>query len=74
MTTTLGDLIADLHQLCEQAFGDAELAAIATEVTIDDVLHRKGIRPRPSIRSIPRRPAPSRPGHLPMAARLPRAA
>lgn len=74
MTTTLGALIADLHELFEQAFDDAELAAIATEVTINDLLLRKRSAPSPSLRLDPRRRPSTRSTVGRRAVRLPRAA
>ena len=39
MRTTLGDLVSDLVDQYEALYNDHELAAVATSVTLDDILH-----------------------------------
>lgn len=39
MRTTLGDLVSELVDQYERLYHDHELAAVATSVTIDDILH-----------------------------------
>lgn len=50
MRTTLGDLVSELVEQYEAIYDDHELAAVATSVTIDDILHESEERKR--------RPAP----------------
>ena len=39
MRTTLGDLVSELVDQYEALYNDHELAAVATSVTLDDILH-----------------------------------
>lgn len=39
MRTTLGDLVTELVDQYERIYHDHELAAVATSVTLDDILH-----------------------------------
>ena len=50
MRTTLGDLVSELVEQYEAIYDDHELAAVATSVTLDDILHDNEERKR--------RPAP----------------
>jgi hypothetical protein len=38
-TTTLGELVSELVDQYERLYHDHELAAVATSVTLDDILH-----------------------------------
>jgi hypothetical protein len=53
MRTTLGDLVSELVDQYEALYHDHELAAVATSVTLDDILHDNEERKRK-----PERPAP----------------
>jgi hypothetical protein len=57
MTTTLGDLIHTLYEEYLAAYGDAELASIATAATINDMLLDAETAPR---RNPTPEPAPGR--------------
>lgn len=46
MRTTLGDLVSELVEQYEAIYDDHELAAVATSVTIDDILHENEERKR----------------------------
>lgn len=49
MRTTLGDLVSELVDQYERLYHDHELAAVATSVTLDDILHENEERKqRPS--------------------------
>lgn len=49
MRTTLGDLVSELVDQYEALYHDHELAAVATSVTLDDILHENEERKqRPS--------------------------
>ena len=50
MRTTIGDLVSELVDQYEAIYDDHELAAVAAEVTLDDILHDNEERKR--------RPAP----------------
>jgi hypothetical protein len=50
MRTTIGDLVSELVDQYEAIYDDHELAAVAAEVTLDDILHENQERKR--------RPAP----------------
>lgn len=51
MRTTLGDLVSELVDQYEALYHDHELAAVATSVTLDDILHENEERKqRPSPR------------------------
>jgi len=39
MRTTLGELVSELVDQYEALYHDHELAAVATSVTLDDILH-----------------------------------
>ena len=52
MRTTLGDLVSELVEQYEAIYDDRELAAVATSVTIDDILHEHEERKR---QPLPRR-------------------
>ncbi|HEY5945316.1 MAG TPA: hypothetical protein VIV40_07490 [Kofleriaceae bacterium] len=39
MRTTIGDLVSELVDQYEAIYDDHELAAVATSVTLDDILH-----------------------------------
>ena len=39
MRTTIGDLVSELVDQYERIYKDHELAAVATSVTIDDIMH-----------------------------------
>ena len=60
MTTTLGELIHTLYEEYLAAYGDAELASIATAATVNDMLldadPSAGVTPTPE-------PAPRRVAH-----------
>jgi hypothetical protein len=56
MTITMGQLVSEVFEAYERRYGDTELAAVATEVTVDDIM-RTARRPR---RSTARRGASSR--------------
>jgi hypothetical protein len=44
MKTTLGLLISEIFDMFERRYGDPELAALATEVTVNDMLSsRRGL-------------------------------
>ena len=50
MRTTLGDLVSELVDQYERLYHDHELAAVATSVTLDDILHEneeRKVRPEP---------------------------
>ena len=50
MRTTLGDLVTELVDQYERIYHDHELAAVATSVTLDDILHEneeRKLRPIP---------------------------
>jgi hypothetical protein len=51
MRTTLGELVSELVEQYERLYKDHELAAVATSVTLDDIMHDNEERKR--------RPAPS---------------
>ena len=52
MRTTLGELVSELVDQYEAIYQDHELAAVATSVTLDDILHENEERKlRPSPRS-----------------------
>jgi RNase P/RNase MRP subunit POP5 len=38
MTITMGQLVNDVFEAYERRYGDTELAAVATEVTVGDIL------------------------------------
>jgi hypothetical protein len=46
MRTTLGDLVSELVEQYEAIYDDHELAAVATSVTLDDILHENEERKR----------------------------
>ena len=49
MTTTLGQLVSDLYDMFERRYRDPELATLATQVVVNDVLStpkRKVARPQ----------------------------
>jgi hypothetical protein len=50
MRTTLGELVSELVEQYERLYKDHELAAVATSVTLDDIMHDNEERKR--------RPAP----------------
>jgi hypothetical protein len=51
MRTTLGELVSELVDQYEALYHDHELAAVATSVTLDDILHENEERKqRPSPR------------------------
>jgi hypothetical protein len=50
--TTVGELVSELVEQYEAIYDDRELAAVATSVTLDDILHENEERKR--------RPAPRR--------------
>ena len=53
MRTTLGDLVSELVDQYEALYHDHELAAVATSVTLDDILHEneeRKLRPDPRSR------------------------
>ncbi len=52
MRTTLGDLVSELVDQYEALYDDHELAAVATSVTLDDILHDNEER---KSRPVPRR-------------------
>jgi hypothetical protein len=50
MRTTIGDLVSELVEQYEALYDDHELAAVATSVTIDDIMHdneERKARPAP---------------------------
>jgi hypothetical protein len=54
MRTTIGDLVSELVDQYEAIYDDHELAAVATSVTLDDILHEneeRKRRPEPRKRS-----------------------
>ena len=46
MTITMGQLISEVYETYERRYGDTELAAVATQVTLDDVMRTRARRPR----------------------------
>lgn len=46
MRTTVGDLVSELVEQYEALYDDHELAAVATSVTLDDILHENQERKR----------------------------
>jgi hypothetical protein len=46
MRTTLGELVSELCEQYEAIYDDRELAAVATSVTLDDILHENEERKR----------------------------
>ena len=46
MRTTLGELVSELVDQYEALYHDHELAAVATSVTLDDILHENEERKR----------------------------
>jgi hypothetical protein len=46
MRTTVGDLVSELVEQYERLYHDHELAAVATSVTLDDILHENEERKR----------------------------
>ena len=46
MRTTLGELVSELVEQYERLYHDHELAAVATSVTLDDILHENEERKR----------------------------
>ena len=46
MRTTLGELVSELVDQYEAIYKDHELAAVATSVTLDDILHDNEERKR----------------------------
>jgi hypothetical protein len=38
MTITMGQLVSDVYEAYERRYGDTELAAVATQVTVDDII------------------------------------
>jgi len=38
MTITMGQLVSEVYEAYERRYGDTELAAVATEVTVDDII------------------------------------
>jgi hypothetical protein len=42
--TTIGDLVSVLFTRYERRFHDEQLAAVATQVTIDELLRKRGDR------------------------------
>lgn len=54
MRTTLGELVSELVEQYESLYHDHELAAVATSVTLDDILHdneERKRRPEPKKRN-----------------------
>jgi hypothetical protein len=50
MRTTVGDLVSELVEQYERLYHDHELAAVATSVTLDDILHENEERKRKPVR------------------------
>jgi len=49
MTITMGQLVSEVFEAYERRYGDTELAAVATEVTVDDIIRiatRRRLRAR----------------------------
>ncbi len=46
MTIAIGELVARCFETYDTAFADAELATIATEVTLNEILQSSPRRPR----------------------------
>lgn len=44
MTTTIGQLVARLYEQYAQRYHDEELAAVATQVIVDDLMRARGQR------------------------------
>jgi hypothetical protein len=55
MTITMGQLVSEVFEAYERRYGDTELAAVATEVTVDDIIRTVSQR-----RSRSRKAAPGR--------------
>lgn len=51
MTTTLGQLIADLYDVFEERAHDPELAVLATAAVVNDVLSQTARRGKPARRA-----------------------
>lgn len=47
MQTTLGQLVSELVESYERMYGDPELAAVATSVTLEEMLHTEVARRAP---------------------------
>jgi RNase P/RNase MRP subunit POP5 len=45
MTITMGQLVSEVFEAYERRYGDTELAAVATQVTVEDVMRANRKRP-----------------------------